>query len=165
MNYAQINKFDIANGSGVRVSLFVQGCPIHCPGCFNQETWDFNGGKPFTEDTINEILLFMNDNIAGLSILGGEPLADQNVIDVAWLTTAFKQRFPDKTVWLWTGYAWDKVKSYPVMLNIDVCVAGPFDISKRDLSLKWCGSSNQQVIDVHASLICNKPILYTGVVI
>lgn len=105
------------------------------------------------------------DNIAGLSILGGEPLADQNVIDVAWLTTAFKQRFPDKTVWLWTGYAWDKVKSYPVMLNIDVCVAGPFDISKRDLSLKWCGSSNQQVIDVHASLICNKPILYKGVVI
>lgn len=160
MNYAQINKFDIANGPGVRVSLFVQGCPIHCPGCFNQETWDFNGGQLFTENSINEILVSMNDHIAGLSILGGEPLADQNVITITWLATAFKQRFPDKTIWLWTGYEWPKIKDLEVMKYIDVCVAGPFDVTKRDLSLKWCGSSNQQVIDVKKYRNANKSILY-----
>lgn len=160
MNYAQINKFDIANGPGVRVSLFVQGCPIHCPGCFNQETWDFNGGQLFTENSINEILTSMNDHIAGLSILGGEPLADQNVITITRLTTAFKQCFPDKTVWLWTGYEWPKIKDFEVMKYIDVCVAGPFDVTKRDLSLKWCGSSNQQVIDVKKYRNANKSILH-----
>lgn len=160
MNYAQINKFDIANGPGVRVSLFVSGCPIHCPGCFNQETWDFAGGKHFTENTMEEIFASMNDHIAGLSILGGEPLADQNAVDVAWLTITFKQRFPDKTVWLWTGYEWSKIQYYPLIMGIDVCVAGPFDVTKRDLSLKWRGSSNQQVIDVKKTKQTGKVVLY-----
>lgn len=160
MNYAKIKYFDIANGPSIRTSLFVSGCPIHCPGCFNQETWDFMSGKAFTIDTMNEIFASMNDHIAGLSILGGEPLAAPNRQTVPVLVYNFKREFPDKTIWLWTGYEWDQVKDYPIMDYIDVCVAGPFDITKRDLSLKWCGSSNQQVIDVQASRKARKTILY-----
>lgn len=160
MNYAKIKYFDIANGPGVRVSLFVQGCPIHCPGCFNQETWDFNVGKPFGADTMVDIFDSMNEHIAGLSILGGEPLAEKNFRDVTRLAANFKYEFPDKTIWLWTGYEWEHVKDLPIMDYIDVCVAGPFDITKRDLSLKWCGSSNQQVIDVQASRKANEIILH-----
>ena len=160
MNYAKIKYFDIANGPGVRVSLFVQGCPIHCPGCFNQETWNFDGGKSFGADTMVDIFDSMNKHIVGLSILGGEPLAEKNFRDVTRLAANFKYEFPDKTIWLWTGYEWEHVKDQPIMDYIDVCVAGPFDITKRDLSLKWCGSSNQQVIDVQASRKANEIILY-----
>lgn len=162
MNYAQINKFDIANGPGVRVSLFVQGCPIHCPGCFNQETWDFTGGSIFSLDVALSIFKSINEHIAGLSILGGEPLAVQNYSVVQPLISDFKRNFPDKTIWLWTGYEWDTVKDYPIMDYIDVCVAGPFDVTKRDLSLKWCGSSNQQVIDVKRTKQTGKVTLYEG---
>ena len=160
MNYAKIKYFDIANGPGVRVSLFVQGCPIHCPGCFNQETWNFDGGKSFGADTMVDIFDSMNKHIAGLSILGGEPLAEKNFRDVTRLAANFKYEFSDKTIWLWTGYEWEHVKDLSIMDYIDVCVAGPFDITKRDLSLKWCGSSNQQVIDVQASRKARKAILY-----
>lgn len=160
MNYAQINKFDIANGPGVRVSLFVQGCPIHCPGCFNQETWDFNGGKPFTIETEHSVLNSINEHIAGLSILGGEPLTPQNYDVLLRFLHAFKLQFSDKTIWLWTGYEWRGVKTFSIMDYIDVCVAGHFDITKRDLNLKWCGSSNQQVIDVKKTKQAGKVILY-----
>ena len=160
MNYAKIKYFDIANGPGVRVSLFVQGCPIHCPGCFNQETWDFAGGKPFDIATERSIISSMNEHIAGLSVLGGEPLTYQNYDVLLRFLHAFKLRFPDKTIWLWTGYEWQGVKTFSIMDYIDVCVAGPFDITKRDLSLKWCGSSNQQVIDVQASRKAHEVILY-----
>lgn len=160
MNYAKIKFFDIANGPGIRTSLFVQGCPIHCQGCFNQETWDFNGGSIFSLDVALSIFKSMNEHIAGLSILGGEPLAVQNYPVVQPLISDFKRNFPNKTIWLWTGYEWDVVKNYPIMDYIDVCVAGPFDVTKRDLSLKWCGSSNQQVIDVKKYRNANKSILY-----
>lgn len=160
MNYAQINKFDIANGPGVRVSLFVSGCSIHCPGCFNQETWDFNSGKPFKASVANDIFNSMNEHIAGISILGGEPLSERNGGAVTLLVTQFKKQFPDKTIWLWTGYDWDTVKDLQIIRYIDVCVAGPFDVTKRDLSLKWCGSSNQQVIDVKKTKQTGKMVLY-----
>lgn len=160
MNYAKIKYFDIANGPGVRVSLFVQGCPIHCYGCFNQETWDFERGKRFTPSLEYEIYDSISEHIAGLSILGGEPLAQPNRYTVHILAAGFKWRYPDKTIWLWTGYEWEHVKDLPIMNYIDVCVAGPFDITKRDLSLKWCGSSNQQVIDVQASRKAHEVILY-----
>ena len=160
MNYAQINKFDIANGPGVRVSLFVQGCPIHCPGCFNQETWDFTSGKPFKASVANDIFNSVNEHIAGMSILGGEPLAARNGGTVTLLVTQFKKQFPEKTIWLWTGYDWNIVKDLQIMRYIDVCVAGPFDVTKRDLSLKWCGSSNQQVIDVKKTKQTGKVVLY-----
>lgn len=162
MDYSKIKYFDIANGPGIRTSLFVQGCPIHCPGCFNQETWDFTGGSHFTLDVALSIFKSMNEHIAGLSILGGEPLAVQNYPVVQPLVSDFKRNFPDKTIWLWTGYEWDVVKNYPIMDYIDVCVAGPFDVTKRDLSLKWCGSSNQQVIDVKKTKETGLVTLYKG---
>lgn len=162
MNYSKIKYFDIANGPGIRTSLFVQGCPIHCPGCFNQETWDFTGGSSFSLYVALSIFKSMNEHIAGLSILGGEPLAVQNYHVVQLFISDFKRSFPDKTIWLWTGYEWDKVKDYPIMDYIDVCVAGPFDVTKRDLSLKWCGSSNQQVIDVKKTKETGLVTLYEG---
>ena len=160
MNYSKIKYFDIANGPGIRTSLFVSGCPIHCQGCFNQETWDFTGGSIFSLDVALSIFKSMNEHIAGLSILGGEPLAVQNYPVVQPLASDFKRNFPDKTIWLWTGYEWDQVKNYTIMDYIDVCVAGPFDVTKRDLSLKWCGSSNQQVIDVKKTKTAGKVVLY-----
>lgn len=162
MNYSKIKYFDIANGPGIRTSLFVQGCPIHCPGCFNQETWDFTGGSSFSLYVALSIFKSMNEHIAGLSILGGEPLAVQNYHVVQLFISDFKRSFPDKTIWLWTGYEWDQVKDYPIMNYIDVCIAGPFDVTKRDLSLKWCGSSNQQVIDVKKTKETGLVTLYKG---
>ena len=160
MNYSKIKYFDIANGPGIRTSLFVQGCPIHCPSCFNQETWDFTGGSSFSLYVALSIFKSMNEHIAGLSILGGEPLAVQNYHVVQLFISDFKRSFPDKTIWLWTGYEWEHVKDLPIMDYIDVCVAGPFDVTKRDLSLKWCGSSNQQVIDVKKTKETGKVVLY-----
>ena len=162
MNYSKIKYFDIANGPGIRTSLFVQGCPIHCPGCFNQETWDFTGGSSFSLYVALSIFKSMNEHIAGLSILGGEPLAVQNYHVVQLFISDFKRSFPDKTIWLWTGYEWEHVKDLPIMDYIDVCVAGPFDVTKRDLSLKWCGSSNQQVIDVKKTKETGLVTLYEG---
>ena len=147
MNYSKIKKFDIANGPGIRTSLFVSGCPIHCPCCFNL-------------DVALSIFKSMSEHIAGLSILGGEPLAVQNYPVVQLFVSDFKEQFPDKTIWLWTGYEWEHVKDLPIMDYIDVCVAGPFDVTKRDLSLKWCGSSNQQVIDVKKTKQTGKVVLY-----
>lgn len=162
MNYSKIKYFDIANGPGIRTSLFVQGCPIHCPGCFNQETWDFTGGSSFSLYVALSIFKSMNEHIAGLSILGGEPLAVQNYHVVQLFISDFKRSFPDKTIWLWTGYEWEHVKDLPIMDYIDVCVAGPFDVTKRDLSLKWCGSSNQHVIDVKKTKETGLVTLYKG---
>lgn len=162
MNYSKIKYFDIANGPGIRISLFVQGCPIHCPGCFNQETWDFNGGKLFSVGTERMVMDSITEHIAGLSILGGEPLCNENIPAVSGLVKMFGLNFPNKTIWLWTGYEWDQVKDYPIMSYIDVCVAGPFDVTKRDLRLKWCGSSNQQVIDVKKTKQTGKVTLYAN---
>lgn len=160
MNYAQINTFDVANGEGIRVSLFVQGCHLHCDGCFNRETWNFDGGKPFTAAVQQQIFDSINPHIAGLSILGGEPLAYENYIPVLRLTEKFKSQFPDKTIWLWTGFNWDVVHMLNIMSYIDVCVAGPYIKAQRDLSLAYCGSSNQEVIDVQASLKSGHKCLY-----
>lgn len=163
MNYAKIKYFDIANGPGIRTSLFTQGCDIHCVGCFNADTWDFSGGKEFTYDTFVEISRSLDSpHIQGLSILGGEPLTvcDWHRETITNLCIVIKNIHPDKTIWLWTGYEWDQVKNLPIMDYIDVCVAGPFDITKRDLSLKWCGSSNQQVIDVKKTKAAGRDVLY-----
>ena len=160
MNYAKIKYFDIANGPGIRTSLFVQGCPIHCHGCFNQETWDFTGGELFSVGTERMVMESITEHIAGLSILGGEPLCNENIPAVSGLVEMFGWNFPNKTIWLWTGYEWDQVKDLPIMDYIDVCVAGPFEITKRDLSLKWCGSSNQQVIDVKKTKATGHTVLY-----
>lgn len=153
MNYSAIKPVDIANGIGVRVSLFVSGCPHHCKGCFNAETWDYDHGEPFTEETTNKIIELLKPSwIGGLSLLGGEPLAVRNIIPVTELVKDVKQALPTKTIWCYTGYVWEEVKSMPVMKYIDVLVDGPFIEAEKDISLQFRGSRNQRIIDVQKSL-------------
>lgn len=164
MRYNKIRIMDISNGEGVRVSLFVQGCNFHCKGCFNSETWDFNGGKEFTTAEIQKIIELANkDYIAGLSILGGEPLHNNNVDEVSHIVATFKEKFPNKDIWLWTGFKFeDTIKDSKrkfILRNIDVLIDGQFEEDKKDLTLKWRGSSNQRVIDCKKSLAENKVIL------
>lgn len=164
MKYAKIRKMDISNGEGVRVSLFVQGCSFHCKNCFNPETWDFNKGKEFTTAEIQKIIELANkDYIAGLSVLGGEPLHNNNVDEVFHIVTTFKEKFPNKNIWLWTGFKFEDAikdsKRKSILCNIDVLIDGQFEEDKKDLTLKWRGSSNQRVIDCKKSLAENKIIL------
>lgn len=154
MRYNKIRKMDISNGPGVRVSVFVQGCTFNCKNCFNPETHDFRGGKEFTDETINKILeLCDKDYIVGLSILGGEPMHPKNIEGTTKLAKAFKERYPNKTIWSWTGFLFDRdLKDKEVMRYIDVLVDGQYKDELHDFRLKWCGSSNQRVIDVKQSL-------------
>ena len=156
MNYNKIRKMDISNGPGVRISIFMQGCSFHCKGCFNEETWDFQKGKELNEDAVNKIIELASPNhISGLSVLGGEPLHPKNIQGTLNLIKKFKQTYPNKTVWVWTGFLFDDIKED--ISNIDVLVDGRFDITKADPTLKWKGSKNQRVIDVKKS-IKNKKI-------
>ncbi len=161
MRYHKIRKMDISNGPGVRVSIFMQGCEFHCANCFNPETWDFDGGKEFNENTIEEVLnLCSKDFITGLSILGGEPLHPNNIEGTTELAKAFKEKYPDKTLWVWSGFLFDKnLKGKEVLNYIDVLVDGQFVNSLHNPALKWKGSSNQRVIDVQKSLKENKIII------
>lgn len=155
MYYGKINPIDIANGPGVRVSLFMSGCRNRCKGCFNPETWSFTYGQEFTSETMLELLrLLDNDNIAGLSILGGDPFEPENrqaLDDICFMVKLCK---PKKSIWVWTGYDFleDGLIDLPVMNYIDVLVDGKFEESLKDLRLKWRGSSNQRVIDVQESV-------------
>lgn len=162
MRYNKIRKMDIADGPGVRVSIFMQGCTFNCKQCFNPDTHDFNGGKEFTKDTINRILeLGENEAIKGLSILGGEPMHPKNIEGTTELAKAFKEKFPEKTVWSWTGYSFDKdLKDKEVSKYIDVLVDGQYVDELRNPKLKYCGSSNQRVIDVQKSLKEDKLVLW-----
>ena len=162
MRYNTIRKMDISNGPGVRVSIFMQGCAFHCENCFNPETHDFNGGTEFTDDTINQVLeLCDNDQIKGLSILGGEPMHPKNIEATTKLAKKFKEKFPEKTVWSWSGFKFDEdLKDKEVMNYLDVLVDGQYKDELHDFRLKWRGSSNQIVIDVQKSLKENKVILF-----
>ena len=154
MKYNKIRKMDISNGPGVRVSIFMQGCAFHCENCFNKETWDFNAGTDFTEETIKKVLdLCDKDYIVGLSILGGEPMHPNNIDGTTALAKAFKEKFPNKNLWVWSGYLFDKdLKDKEVLKYIDVLVDGQFINNLHNPTLKWKGSSNQRVIDVQKSL-------------
>lgn len=158
MRYHKIRKMDISNGPGVRVSIFMQGCEFHCNNCFNPETWDFKAGEEFNEDTINKVLkLSDKDYIVGLSILGGEPMHPKNIEGTTLLAKAFKEKYPNKNIWVWSGYLFDKdLKDKEVLKYIDVLVDGRFVESLADPTLKWKGSSNQRVIDVQKSLKNNE---------
>ena len=162
MNYANIKKYDVANGVGVRVSLFVSGCTHHCKGCFNAEAWDFAYGQPYTEAAEEEILTALShEYIAGLSLLGGEPFEPQNQRALLPLLRKFRERYPQKSVWCYSGYtletdilagrahceATDEMLSY-----IDILVDGEFVEEKKDLKLRFRGSSNQRIIDVKRTL-------------
>lgn len=170
MNYGSIKKCDIANGLGVRVSLFVSGCTHHCLGCFNTETWDFNYGKPYTSETQKEIIeALKKDYISGLTLIGGEPFELSNQEVLVDLVREVKTTFPNKNIWCYTGYNYendllkhgracgkftDELLSY-----IDVLVDGPFDINKKNINLKFRGSKNQRIILVQESLKNKKTIL------
>lgn len=171
MNYADIKKYDIANGPGVRVSLFVSGCTHHCPGCFNPETWDFNFGKPFDSEVINEIVEELQPGyIHGLSLLGGEPFEYNNQVALLPLLKEVKARFPQKDIWCYTGYdfekdlldtmcpKWEETKQ--MLSYIDILVDGEFIEAKKDLALRFRGSSNQRIIKVQDSLAANKVIIW-----
>jgi anaerobic ribonucleoside-triphosphate reductase activating protein len=161
MRYNKIRKMDISNGEGIRVSIFMQGCSFNCEGCFNKETHDFNSGIEFTNDTINRILeLSSKDYIVGLSILGGEPLHPKNIEGTTLLAKKFKEKYPDKTIWVWSGFLFDKdLKDKEILKYIDVLIDGQFKIDLYSPKLKWKGSSNQRVIDVKESLKNNKIVL------
>lgn len=160
MRYNKIRKMDIADGPGVRVSIFLQGCTFNCKNCFNPETHDFNGGQEFTDETIEHIIeLCNNKNIRGLSILGGEPMHPKNQEGTAKLAKAFKMAYPDKDIWMWTGFIFDKDLKYKeAMKYVDVLVDGQFVDELHDPRLKWRGSSNQRVIDVQESLKQGKTV-------
>ena len=150
MKYNKIRKMDISDGTGVRVSIFMQGCAFNCKNCFNPETHDFNGGKEFTDDTINRVMeLCENENVEGLSILGGEPMHPKNIEGTTKLAKTFKEKFPNKNLWAWTGFQFDKdLKDKDALKYIDVLVDGQFVEELHDPTLKWRGSSNQHIIDV-----------------
>lgn len=173
MNYAKIRNYDIANGEGVRTSLFVSGCTNHCQGCFNEEAQDFNYGLPYTPETEQTILKQISKPyVAGLSILGGDPLCQNNsgLTLLIELTNAVHDL--GKTVWLWTGFVWEDLDHIKMSLNkaliktllynCDVVVDGPFKMELSDRMLKWRGSANQRVIDVQKTLRQKKIVLYEG---
>lgn len=184
MRYAQIRSMDISNGDGVGVSLFVQGCPFHCKNCFNSDTWDFNSGKEWTEEIKDKFMkLIDRPYIKRVSFLGGECLADQNLDGVLDLIKEIRISFPEKTIWLYTGFEWNQIMNMQVMQPIfsckdleskiqnilkrqeiikmcDVLVDGEYIDEQKDLTLKFRGSKNQRVIDVKKSLAQNKVVLY-----
>ncbi len=162
MRYNKIRKMDISNGPGVRVSIFMQGCTFNCFNCFNPETHDFNGGKEFNDDVIDKIIeLASKDYIAGLSILGGEPMHPKNIEGTTKLAKIFKAKYPDKNIWVWTGFLMDRDLMDKEVLNyIDVLVDGQYKDELHSFLLKYCGSSNQRVIDVQKSLKKKKVVLY-----
>lgn len=162
MRYNKIRKMDVSNGPGVRVTIFMQGCTFNCKSCFNPETHDFNGGKEFTCDTINRVLeLCSKEYIVGLSILGGEPLNPKNIDGSTKLARIFKEKYPNKTLWIWSGYLFDEyLKDKEILNYIDVLVDGLFKEELSNPTLKWRGSSNQRVIDVKKSLNNKSIVLF-----
>lgn len=156
MNYSEIKYHDVVDGEGIRVSLFVSGCDHHCKGCFNADTWDYAAGHPFTDDTMDSILDNLEpEYIAGLSLLGGDPLSLKNRQCMSYIVSKVKERYPKKDIWLWTGYLYDDLSAQAakdkylknILDNIDVLIDGPFIENKKDLMLAWRGSSNQKIYD------------------
>ena len=161
MKYNKIRKMDVSNGPGLRVSIFMQGCTFNCKNCFNPETHDFNGGKDFTDETINKVIELAKENyIVGLSILGGEPLHPKNLKGTTELAKKFKETYPDKSIWVWTGFLYDlDIKDKEIVNYIDVLVDGTFKEELKNPNLKWRGSSNQRVINIKKTITSNKMIL------
>ena len=168
MNYADIRKVDVANGPGVRVSLFVSGCTHHCRECFNPETWDFHFGAPFGQEQIELILSYLRPaHIKGLSLLGGEPFEPENQQAVLELVRRVREQYPEKTIWCYSGYLFEalsegKVGKYSRQLleQLDVLVDGPFVVERKNLALRFRGSDNQRIIRVQESLSGGEILLW-----
>ena len=175
IRYAQIRECDVSNGNGVGVALFVQGCNFHCYNCFNKETWDFNGGKEWTEEIENKFIeLASRPYIKRISLLGGECLADENLDGILNLVHKIRLLLPEKTIWLYTGFTFEeclikpkmceenifRALRYEIIKNVDVMIDGRYIDSQRNITKKWAGSNNQRVIDIKKSLEQNKIVLY-----
>ena len=161
MRYHNITKDDMLNGDGLRVVLWVSGCSHCCKGCQNPITWDVNGGVLFDDAAKQEIFEQLDKPyISGITFSGGDPLHSANRMDVRTLMAEIREKYPEKTIWLYTGDVWENVMHYPMMRYVDVLVDGEFMIEKRDVKLMWKGSSNQRVIDVNKSLNNNDIVIY-----
>jgi anaerobic ribonucleoside-triphosphate reductase activating protein len=143
---AKIKKYCISNGEGLRTAVFFSGCKFHCKKCHNSTIWDFNIGKEYDDEIYQEIKESINEHISGLSILGGEPLVEENIQAVTELCKHFKKDFPNKTIWLWTGYNFNDIKNLEVCQYLDVIIDGLFIEEQKDIHLKWRGSRNQRVL-------------------
>ncbi|MGL5436255.1 MAG: anaerobic ribonucleoside-triphosphate reductase activating protein [Lachnospiraceae bacterium] len=172
MNYAAIKPVDVANGPGIRVSLFVCGCTHHCKGCFNKETWDFHYGSRFDEEIEQQILKLLDHSyITGLSLLGGEPLEPENQSALLSLLQKVHKQFPEKTIWCYSGYQLEYImsrmmpgssKTSELMGYLDVLVDGMFIEDEKDLNLRFRGSRNQRILDVQASLRTGSAVWHSG---
>lgn len=179
MKYAQVVPFDVCNGKGVGASLFVQGCSMHCFNCFNSSAWDFNGGKAWDEKAKNKFLdIASKPYIKRISILGGEPLAKQNVEEVLYIVKKIKKDFSDKSIWLYSGYTWEQIirptttddfnpdrdawleQRKEIVALCNVLVDGRYVDELKDITLPFRGSSNQRIIDIPKSLASNEVVLY-----
>ena len=170
MNYAGIKEYDIANGPGIRFSLFVSGCTHHCRGCFNPDTWSFHYGKPFTKETEDYIIRQLGqDCYQGMTLLGGEPMEPENQRELLPFVRNFKALYPNKTVWCYSGYTWEQLTGKEPSLArceatdellslLDVLVDGEFVEAKHDISLRFRGSSNQRLLDVKKTLAAGEPV-------
>lgn len=165
MNYEKIDKCSVSNGAGVRTVLWVSGCDIHCYNCHNQQTWDFNSGIPFTDDTMQEILYDLSKPyIKGCTLSGGHPLDPHNAPEVLKIVKRVKMVFPNKDIWIYTGYVWEDIIKDDILKEIlkrtDVLVDGAYIDELRDISLPFRGSSNQRIIDVQKTLDSNEVVLW-----
>lgn len=171
MYYSEVKKCDIANGPGVRVTLFVSGCTHHCRGCFNEMTWDFQYGREFTEEDIDKLIKLLEPSyVAGLTLLGGEPMEYRNQQGLLPLLRKVKEAYPDKTIWCYTGYLYEKdilenfcgkwEETREMLSYLDVIVDGEFVEELKDISLRFRGSSNQRIIDVKKSRETGKVVLW-----
>lgn len=166
MNYHNITTDDMLNGDGLRVVLWVSGCTVECKNCQNPQTWNFSSGIPFTEEAMNEILENLNNPyIAGLTLSGGHPLESANLSTVKTIVETVKTKFPDKTVWLYTGFTWEEIKEgyilfWDILNNVDVVVDGRYIDELRDINLSFRGSGNQRIIDVQQSIKTDSVVLW-----
>ena len=161
MRYHNITRDDMRNGDGLRVVLWVAGCSHHCPECQNPITWDPEGGLPFTDKEREEIAgELKKDYVSGITFSGGDPLHPSNRDEVTDLARSIRRDFPDKTIWLYTGYLWEEVESLEIVRYLDVLIDGEFQLKNKDLNLHWVGSSNQRVIDVPTTLKLGQIVLH-----
>jgi anaerobic ribonucleoside-triphosphate reductase activating protein len=176
MNYSNIKEYDIANGEGVRTSLFVSGCRNRCKNCFNPETWDFNYGKRFTSEVKEKIFeLVKNPSVRGITVLGGEPMEPENQVEILPFLKEFKQKFPDKTVWLYTGNLYEELIGLAgefykhlditneLLSYVDILVDGRFIEEEKSIGLRFRGSKNQRIIDMNKTRLAGEIIIWDGV--
>lgn len=166
MNYHDINHCDMLNGDGIRVSLWTAGCSVHCEGCQNPQTWDFNGGIPFDDNALQELYESLNKSyIKGLTLTGGNPLDNES--EIVYICKTVKEKFPTKDIWLYSGYTFEQIQKCEIgthiLKYIDVLIDGPYIDEQRDITLHWVGSKNQRIIDVQKTLQQGEVALYENI--